>query len=108
MSALVGANVIAYVCGPSIRLSSRPVTVTVCTVFHVLSLNVRFDGLAAASPVSPLLTTTVTGAVGSVDRRTVNVSAVPSSLVATAVFDSTKPASSSVFVPDTATLGRLL
>ena len=69
-------------------------------MFHVLSLNVRLDGLAVASSPPPLITT-VTLAVGRVTSLTVNVSAPLGSLVDTTVFDSARPASSSAFVTDT-------
>ena len=94
VSALLGSAVIVYGWLPSSTSSSWPVTVTVCATsqattggsasLSAAAPNVMLAGLTCASPVSLLSISTVTDAVGSLASRTVKVSAVPSSSVASA------------------------
>ena len=85
---------------PSTRLSSTPVTVTVCAVFQEAGINVSEETLTVASPVSPLLTRITTLESGSASRTTVNVSVVPVSDTDVEPLDSTtlNPAASSSVV----------
>ena len=83
---LSGSSVIVYDWESSSRLSSWPVTVTVCGSSHLNTLfalsaaaaNLMLAGLTAASPGSLLLRLTVTVAVGSLASCSVNVSVFPS------------------------------
>ena len=57
-------------------------TVTVCAVFQVTVVNVSDDGDTVPSPGSPLLTATVTSAVGGLSPSlTVNVAEPPVSVI---------------------------
>ena len=60
-----------------------PVTVTVCVVLQLSLVNVSDDGDTVPSVVSPLLTATVTSAVGGTTppRATVNVAEPPASVI---------------------------
>ena len=85
---------------PSTRLSSTPVTVTVCAALQVIGVNVSEATLTVASPVSALLTRITTFESGSASRTTVKVSVVPVSDTEVEPLDSTtlKPAASSSVV----------
>ena len=61
---------------PSMRLSSTPVTVTVCGVSQFALVNVRVL-VTVASPVSLEVISKTTSDVGRPDRTIVNVSVVP-------------------------------
>ena len=103
-SALVAAAVtMLNVMLPSSRLSSTPVTVTVCGVFQLADVNVTEVGLTVPSVVSLLLSPTVTSAVGCAVSTTVNVAVPPASVVVNPLVGVTvmPDASLSVFVTDT-------
>ena len=84
---------------PSIRLSSTPVTVTVCGVSQFAALKVS-GLLTVASPVSLETTVMTTSEVGWASRTTVNVSVLPASVTSVAPSSSTmvNPATSSSVV----------
>ena len=69
------------VMSPSSRLSSTPVTVTVCAVFQLLVVNVSDEALRECSVLSAPVMETVTSAVGLSSRTTVNVEVEPASVV---------------------------
>ena len=69
------------VMSPSSRLSSTPVTVMVCAVFQLLSVNVSAEALRECSVLSAPVMETVTSAVGLLSRTTVNVEVEPASVV---------------------------
>ena len=60
----------SYSLSPSSTSSFTPVTVTVCAVFQVVAVKVRFAGAAVPSVVFLLATAMVTGAVGWVSSCT--------------------------------------
>ena len=66
---------------PSSRLSSTPVTVTVCAVFQFAAVNVSDAGLTVPSVVSFELSPIVTSAVGCASSTTVKVAVPPASVV---------------------------
>ena len=70
---------------PSSRLSSTPVTVTVCGVLQFADVNVSEAGLTVPSVVSLELTAMVTSAVGWLSSTTVKVAVPPASVVVNAV-----------------------
>ena len=70
------ATVIVEVCAPSTRLSSTPVTVTVCAEFQFPDVKVSAL-VTVASPVSPEVTARTTFDAGCAFSTTVKVSVVP-------------------------------
>ena len=75
--------------------------VTVCAVFQFEDVKVRVDGLTVPSPVSELLTATVTLAVGWLESFAVNVAVVPYSVVTPLIVVTVNPAvSSSMFTTE--------
>ena len=67
---------------PSMRLSSTPVTVTVCGVSQFAGVNVS-EPYIVASPVSLEVNAITTSDVGCASSTTVNVSVVPDSSTST-------------------------
>src|SRR5437016_2846648 len=97
-----------YTMSPSSRLSSTPVTVTVCGVFQLADVKVSEAGATVPSVVSSELSPIVTGAVGWLVSLTANVAVAPASDVTSPlVGNTTIPAeSSSVVATDTSATGR--
>ena len=79
-SPLDGSSRTSQVTSPSSMASSAPVTVTVCAVLQSLVSKVSDDGDAAPSPVSRLVTDTVTACNGRVASATVKVAVPPASV----------------------------
>ena len=79
---------------PSIKLSSTPVTVTVCGVFQFTEVNVS-DPEVVASPASLDVKAITTSEFGCASRTTVNVSVPPASVTAV------EPSSSTIVNPAT-------
>ena len=83
-------------------MSSTPITVTVWAVLQLELVKVRLEGLTVPSPVSELLTPTVTFADGWLLSKTVNVALSPNSVVLSLMLLIVNPAvSSSVLVTAT-------
>ena len=84
---------------PSTRLSSDPVTVTVCAVSQFAGVKVS-GLLTVTSPVSLETTVITTSEAGWASRTTVNVSVLPASVTSVAPSSSTmvNPATSSSVV----------
>ncbi len=95
-------TVTAVVWLPSVRLSSTPVTVTVCAAFQFDDVNVNWAGDTVTSPVSADETLRTTSVAGCASRTAVNVAVDPASVTVALVPDRVKPAvSSSEVVTDT-------
>ena len=62
---------------PSTKLSSTPVTVTVCGVLQFPFVNVNSAASTVASPVSPDVTLITTSLSGCAPKTTVKVAVVP-------------------------------
>ena len=99
---VAAAVTMVYAMSPSSRLSSTPVTVTVCVVFQFTDVNVSDDGATVPSAVLLELRPIVTFAVGCAVSTTVNVAVPPVSVVLPLIADTVNPeASLSVFVTAT-------
>ena len=100
---VAAAVTMLYAMLPSSRVSSTPVTVTVCALFQFADVKVTLDGLTVPSAVLFELRPTVTFAVGCAVRTIVNVAVPPASVVVNPLVGVTvKPdASLSVFVTAT-------
>ena len=83
---------------PSTKLSSTPVTVTVCGVFQLPFVNVKFSADTVASPVSPDVTLITTSLSGCASNTTVKVAVVPVSATVPEIAPNVKPAVSSSVV----------
>ena len=84
---------------PSSRVSSTPVTVTVCAVFQLAAVKVRLAGATVPSPVSLEVRAMVTSAVGWALSTTVKVAVPAASVVGPEIVLTVMPeASSSVLV----------
>ena len=75
---------------PSSRVSSTPVTVTVCAVFQSAAVKVRLAGATVPSPVSLEVRAMVTSAVGWALSTTVKV-AVPAAASVVSARDRARP-----------------
>ena len=91
-------------------LSATPVSVTVWVLFQLLAVKVSVPGLTVPSSVAPLVTATVTLAVGRLASLTVKVSTPPSvTVVAPPLWTTISPTvSSSMVVTLTVSSGTVM